>query len=296
MRVSVVIPTLNAEKDLPFLLSELKKQSAEIGEIIVVDSESDDKTVDICNENPNVTLIQIKRIDFDHGRTRDRALRASKEDIVVFVTQDAIPANEFCIENLVSPLKDERIAISYARQLPKPDASLMEQLVRRYNYPEYGVVRSKDDLPRLGIKTYFCSDVCAAYNKRLYFDLGGFDFPLKTNEDMFFAAKAINAGYRVSYSSNAKVYHSHNFGLVEQYWRNYYQGYEIARHKEILNCQNERSEGIKLVAFVSKELIKAGDFLSLARFVLDCAARMLGNKNGKKAYQNAILRKNVTDH
>lgn len=281
-KVSVIIPTLNAEKELPCLFETLKKQKHNIDEILVVDSESEDKTIDICKKEPLVRLIQIARKNFDHGGTRDFAFRQSIGDIVVFLTQDALPVNEDFLSNLIEPLRNKNVVISSGRQLPKKNATDIEKLIRTYNYPEKSYIKSSKDLPIMGIKTFFCSDVCAAYKKNVYVELGGFDYPIKTNEDMFFAAKAINSGYKISYTANALVYHSHNFSFIEQYRRNYIQGYEIEKHRELLNNVELDSEGLKLVKFVSGALLKKFKFISFIYFVIDCVFRVIGSKFGRK--------------
>ena len=285
MSLSVIIPALNAGKYLPDLFEMLLKQSRRADEIIVVDSESEDDTVSICKANEAVTLISIKRKDFDHGKTRDMALRASKGDIVVFLTQDAVPAGEEFLEKLTAPFfEDSTIALSTGRQLPKSDATNMERLVREFNYPAQSRIRSKEDIPEMGIKTFFCSDVCCAYRRDVYLELGGFDHPLKTNEDMFFAAKVIHAGYRISYTADAEVYHSHNLTLKEQYRRTYIQGYEIEKRKELLNVGSYQQEGMKLVRYVSGHLLKKGHILGFIHFFFDCCARKSGHSAGIKAY------------
>lgn len=283
-KISVIIPTLNAEKELSHLLSALHNQSRKIDEIIVVDSASTDETVKICEKDSSVKLLQIERNDFDHGKTRDMAFRESIGDIVIFMTQDVIPANSSLVDKLIAPLEEGKAVLSTARQLPKKDASRMEQLVRAFNYPDTSHIRSKKDIQRMGMKTFFCSDVCAAYKKEVYFKLGGFDYPIKTNEDMFFAAKVINAGYTIAYVSDALVYHSHNFSLREQYKRNYIQGYEIERHSEALNYVSQGGEGMRLVKFVSKELLKKGHIISFVHFGFDCCARLMGSNAGKNAF------------
>jgi len=282
-KVSVIIPTLNAENQLPTLLEGLAAQEHTIDEIIVVDSASEDKTVEICKNNSMVNLIQIERKEFDHGETRDMALRKSIGDIVVFLTQDAVPANAEFLGKLITPLMEEDVAVCTGRQLPKADATKMERLVRTFNYSEDSHIRSKEDISKMGIKAFFCSDVCAAYNREIYLKLGGFLHPVKTNEDMFFAATAIQNGYRVAYTADAAVIHSHNLTLKKQYERNFIQGYEMEKHRELLGNVSQRSEGVRLVKYVSKELIKHGHVASIAYFGLDCFARFLGNRKGKKA-------------
>ena len=283
-KVSVIIPTLNAAKELPGLLKSLTAQKHRIDEIIVVDSASEDRTPEICKGDHRINFIPIDRKDFDHGRTRDMALRESVGDIVVFLTQDAVPVNEEFIDRLIAPFTEKNIAVSTGRQLPKTDATRMEQLVREFNYPEQSRIRSKEDIPRLGIKAFFCSDVCAAYDRELYLELGGFPYPVKTNEDMFFAATAIQNGYRVAYAADAMVYHSHNLTLKEQYRRNYIQGYEMEKHKALLCNVDQDSEGIRLVKHVGMELLKHGEMGSFVCFGFDCCARLIGNRRGKKAF------------
>lgn len=74
--------------------------------------------------------------------------------------------------------------MAYARQLPKSDCHIVEQYTRQFNYPEQSCVKTKADIPTLGIKTFFCSDVCAAY-RVIYLKNWGFESPVIFNEDMF---------------------------------------------------------------------------------------------------------------
>lgn len=283
--VSVVIPTLNAEKFIDIQLQKLSTQDYPITEIIVVDSASEDHTVEICKKH-NVHLIQIQRKDFNHAKTRDMVLRQCETDVVVFLTQDAIPYNNQTIGNLVKALGQDSVVIATGRQVARNDASAFEKLIREFNYPAKSSVKSKADIKRLGIKTFFFSDSFAAYDRKIYLELGGFEKTLKTNEDMFYAAKVIQSGYKVAYVAEAKVLHSHNFTLKQQYKRNYIEGYEVEKHKELLGNVSQESEGLKLVKYVSKGLLLHGRVLSFIHFGFDCVVRLMGSKAGRKAYLN----------
>lgn len=281
-RISVIIPTLNGAEYIVNLIDKFNSQTIRPDEIVVIDSESDDNTVELCRNYDNVRVIEILRKDFDHGGTRDMALRTCDSDFVLFTTQDAVPNNEFYIENLLKPFDDSGVAIASGRQLARADAWPMEKLVREFNYPAVSHIRSKADLPQYGIKTYFFSDVCSAYRKDIYEQLGGFEIPVSTNEDMFFAAKAIENGYKVAYAAEAEVIHSHNFSLKEQYKRNAVIGAELEKHKELLNGVSADSEGMKLVKYVSLKLLKKVRIFQFIRFGFDCCARKLGNAVGKR--------------
>lgn len=290
-KVSVIIPTLNAGHQIQLLLEKIYSQTVNVDEIIIVDSESEDDTVQKCTRKQNVKVIEISRKEFDHGGTRDMALKTSVGDYIIFLTQDAVPLDEYCFENLVKFFDDPLVAVVCGRQIARSDATKMEQLVREFNYPAESCVRSKEDIAVYGIKTFFCSDVCAAYRRDIYEKLGGFEHPLITNEDMFYAAKAIQNGYKTAYSAEAKIIHSHNFSLKEQYDRNYIQGIEIEKHKELLGNTSKNAEGLKMVKYVSARLLKRGHVVSLVLFFLDCIARYMGSKAGSKKGRKFVEKK-----
>ena len=282
MSISLIIPTMNAEEFIEPLFEALDAQTLKPDEILIVDSSSEDGTLELCRKHERVEVISINREEFDHGRTRDMAIRRAKGDLILFLTQDAVPADEHYVENLTAPLIKGLAAIASGRQLPKADARPAEKLVRAFNYPEISFIRSEEDLPRLGIKTFFFSDACSAYKKEVYLALGGFDYPVLTDEDLFFAAKLIYAGEKIAYCADAAVYHSHNLSLKEQYRRNYIQGVEFKRHEELLKNVSLESEGFKMVKYVLKGLIKEGKALCAIGFCFDCAARFLGSRAGRR--------------
>ena len=69
----------------------------------------------------------------------------------------------------------------------------------------------RGDLPKLGVKTFFCSNVCAMYDRRTYEELGGFVESTLFNEDMIYAGHLVQAGYAIAYAADAKVWHWHNY-------------------------------------------------------------------------------------
>ena len=273
---------MNASSYIDELLKIIDSQTLKPHEIVIADSESDDNTVELCQKHPNVRIMSIRRDSFDHGRTRDEALRTCSGEYILFLTQDALPRDEYYIENLVKAFEDDRVAVASGRQLPKADATEAEKLIREFNYPPKSFVRSKEDLKTLGVKTFFFSDACSAYRKDRYLELGGFEFPIMTDEDLFFAAKVIKAGYKIAYVADAAVYHSHNLSLKEQYERNYIQGVEFKNHADLLCGVSLESEGKKMVKYVSSRLLKRGKIFSFIGFGFDCLARYLGSRAGRK--------------
>ena len=148
------------------------------------------------------------------------------------MTQDAMPTDADCMKNLLAPLDDPRVAAVGGRQTAYPDARPFERLIRANNYPADSRVWGAEAIEKLGVRTFLISDVCAAYRKSAYLEVGGFDHPILTNEDMLMAEKLLHAGYKIAYSGKAVVYHSHNFTLEQEYCRNYIIGQTMKRYED----------------------------------------------------------------
>jgi rhamnosyltransferase len=171
----------------------------------------------------------------------------SDADILVFMTQDAVPMDNCLIEKLIVPYWDPYIAATYARQVPGRKADLLEYYTRSYNYPEASRIKSAADIPKLGIKTYFCSNVCASYRNETYRELGGFVEKTIFNEDMILAFDIINSGYKIVYTAEARVLHYHNYSLARQFSRNFDLGVSHKQYEHLFKSVRSESEGIKLV-------------------------------------------------
>lgn len=278
--ISVIIPTLNAASEIDCLLQELLKQNITADEIILIDSSSDDDTQNICKKYNEVKLLTVDRHKFDHGETRGIAFKQAIGDFVLFLTQDAIPADEEYISNLLLPFEDEKVAMVSGRQCAKNNANAIEKLTREFNYPEISNVRSEADIHRLGIKTFFASDVCSAYRRSAYEQVGGFDFPIITNEDLVMAAKFIYSGYKVAYAADARVEHSHDYTLKQQFMRNFDIGVCLRIYENYFENLKVSSEGAKMVKWVISDLLKKGKSGSAIYYVFECASKLLGNKLG----------------
>ena len=239
--VSVVIPTYNAEQYIDGLLKSLTRQTA-VPEIVVVDSSSSDGTVDIA-ESYGAKVLQIKKEDFNHGGTRNLGAGQADGDVVVFLTQDALPADPRSIGALAEALEDPETAASYGRQIPREDAMPTERFARCFNYPDKPVLKSWNDIPQLGIKTFFFSNVCSAVRVKEFKKLGGFPENLIMFEDMLFAAKLLRDGYRIAYVPGARVIHSHNYGWVQQFKRYEMAGISFSENPWFLQYGKGRNEG-----------------------------------------------------
>ena len=197
-----------------------------------------------------------------------------------FLTQDALPASSRYLAELLAPFDDAEVALVSGRQVPRHDARRYEQLVRAFSYPAEPRVATSHDVPRLGIRAFLASDTCSAYRREPYLSAGGFG-QCETNEDMLMAARLIRAGWAVAYAPAAAVIHSHNLSLGEQYRRNVKVGRFLEQHDGLFHGSGEAPEGIRLVRYVLRTLIAEHHPAQALRFVLDCAARLAGNRVGR---------------
>ena len=282
MKVSVVIPTLNAERWISRQLNSLLSQTVE-AEIIVIDSTSADATPKIAARYaPRVRLLEIERECFDHGGTRDYALRQSTGDVVCFLTQDALPIDEHCLEKLVSAFSSPDIAAVFGRQIARSDAPEYEKLTRAFNYPDTPYTRREEDIPRYGVKSYFFSNTCAAYRREAYLSVGGFDAPILSNEDMLMAGKLLHAGYTLAYEPAAAVYHSHLYTLRQEYRRNVRIGTVMEQYRDRLTGAKADAEGWRMLRFVGGALAREGRIGELFGFSVRVCVRFAGNRVGKR--------------
>ena len=284
--ISVVIPTLNAGKHLNRLLYRLLKQTVE-AEIIIIDSGSIDSTVSIAEryikENPGkVHLLRIPGESFDHGGTRDFALRKCSGDYVAFLTQDALPTSKDCLKNLWKAFTREDIAGVYGRQVAYSGAPSYEKYTRLFNYPVFGRVWKEEDISKYGVKAYFFSNTCAMYRRGIYEKVGGFDSPIITNEDMMMAAKLLHAGYALAYEPAACVFHSHNNTLLEDYRRNVRIGYVMQQYRERLTGASADSEGMRMVKYVINGLAREKHVGAMIPFMIHIVVKLAGNRVGKR--------------
>lgn len=282
MQYAVIVPVLNAGPALLSLVDSLLEQTIQPEEILIVDSASDDEYPAQAAKKEKVRLISIRRESFDHGGTRDMALRSCTTPFVVMMTQDAVPVNNQCMENLLAPFADPQVAAICGRQIAKPDAKPAEKAVREFRYPAESDVWEKKDIERKGIAAFLLSDVCAAYRVSAFEAVGGFKQPLETNEDMLIAADFLDAGYKLAYQGDAMVYHSHDYTLRQEYERNRKIGIFMQKYGNRFAGSSVNGEGIRLVKSVTGKLLKEGHLVSIPSFGMNCAARLLGSRNGKK--------------
>lgn len=278
---SVLIPTFNGCDTLGEFFAALKRQRIQPDEILVGDSMSEDGTVDICRAN-GATVIPIPRNTFDHGGTRTALVTKAATEVVVLFTQDAILADRDALEKLIAPLfADEHIGCVYGRQLPRKDANPIAAHLRLFNYPAISEVRSFEDRERYGLKTIFISNSFAAYKRKALASVDYFKNGLIFGEDTCTLGRLLAIGYKVGYVSEAEVYHSHNYSVLEDFRRSFDIGV-LHQSENWLMATYGHAEGIgaRYVWSLVNRLWNEKRYFWLADCVLRSISKFIGYKLG----------------
>lgn len=279
MTIEVICPLYNAEKYIRDLDSNIKGQkNVNIQKISYVLTESNDNTKQILNEI-GAKYCEIKPEEFSHSLSREKIAMQSDADILVFITQDVEIRNDDWLENLVKPIINNEVDASFSRQLTKFDN--IEKYTREKNYPNESYIVSKNDIERLGLRTFFFSDASSAIKTNVFKELNGYDNKdLPTNEDMYIAYKLIMNDLKIKYCSDSVVYHSHQFTLKQLYKRYYDTGLFFAQNS-YLNEYDANKTGGSLAIYILNRAIYEKKLKVLVRFLPDMFVRYIGMKMGK---------------
>lgn len=219
MNVQIIIPIYRPDDKFLCLLRMIKKQSLFDLPVLLIDSGQGGPYTDEI-KGMNIRVRTIDSRDFNHGGTRQWGMELCPEaDIYVFLTQDAILADERSIENLVATFCDDWVGCAYGRQLPHSNAGVFGMMARAFNYPSQSHIYSFEDRKQHGIKTAFISNSFAAYRKEAIEEVHGFPQNTILSEDMCVAAKMLLKGWRVAYAAEALVYHSHDYSVIQEFKR-----------------------------------------------------------------------------
>jgi len=226
--VSIVVPTYNGAGTLPALLDAVEKQQTDFEyELVAVDSGSTDGTLGLLEPRAR-SLIRIPKDQFNHGSTRNLGIEAARGEIVVLLVQDAVPADSDWLRRLTEPLlENPRVAGTFARQLPRPEASriarrMMSRWVATQDTPSHqklGTVPLETLSPGERLRVCAFDNVCSAISRSVWKK-----YPLpaaRFSEDLEWAKTVVQAGYETKFVPESVVIHSHDRSLSYELERTY---------------------------------------------------------------------------
>lgn len=284
--VDVIIPVYKPGERLKKIIKRLRQQTYPVNRIILINTGrayferafGEDMSF---FETDDIVLRHISEEQFDHGTTRRMAVSMSKADYFICMTDDALPVDRHLVKSLITPLIEGKASAAYARQLAGKEADIVEKFSRRFNYPAVSRIKSKADMDELGIKTFFCSNACAAYERKTYDKLGGFEKHMIFNEDMVYAGRLVDSGASIAYVAEARVLHTHHYTALQQLKRNFDLGVSQAQFPELFNRVSSQSEGIRMIRGMLGTLLKKNEYNKIPSVIINSAFKLAGYKLGK---------------
>ena len=294
MNFAVIILTHNSQALLPALFDGIAIQKKQPDEVLVVDSNSTDASREIAAEHGARVYAHGTR-KFNHGGTRRWASELTEADILIYLTHDAVPADPDAFSNILASIEGVPSAgMAFGRQLPRPGAGVLGRHHRIFNYPPESRVKYIADSSGLGIKVCFASDSFSAYRRDRLMQVGGFPQDVVSCEDQLVAAQFLMAGYAVVYAADARVYHSHDYSIAEEFRRYFDSGAFFSMNPWIMKEFGGASgEGFRFALSEIKYLFRTGHVLLLPKAIACNVAKFLGFKAGlsQARIPNAIKRK-----
>jgi rhamnosyltransferase len=228
-RYSILLPTLDGAADLRVLLPRLAEQCVEGGagavEIVAIDSSSSDESVELLRA-AGARVESIARRDFRHGATRNRCAELARGELLVFLSQDVLPADEHFLSALGEAFADPRVAGAYGRVLPQPGC---DPLTARtvLDLPEASVEPVVRDLDALGgvwrLSAAERADWLRFNNVASCIRADVFRAipfpPVSFGEDFAWASRALSAGWRIAFAPRAVAWHAHRYTPAAAYER-----------------------------------------------------------------------------
>ena len=253
MNIEIVIPVFRPDGRLKMSIERLLRQSVMPDRILleVLYENPIDREIPEIYIDKRIEVRYTPKEEYDRAGSRDAILRELDSDIVIFMVQTAIPQNRYLVEKLTEPFKEERTAVVYGRHMTDDECSPIECCVRQFNYPPKGMIKSLEDAGKLGIRTFFNSNVCAAYRRRAYLETEGFGKRMISGEDMLAARRLLEKGWQAVYAPEAEVIYYRNDDLHGLWKRNFDIGVAHAEHPEMIENTKPGKEGVRLVRVTS---------------------------------------------
>ena len=226
--ISVLIPVKDGGSDLVRCLQAIAAQKVDDQvEVVVVDSGSSDGSAERAQEL-GATVHEIPASEFVHGATRNLAARLSNGGVLVFTTQDAVPASDHWLARLTGALDGDGVVGAYGRQLPHEDASPPEQFFLDFMYGASPRTQRLRGIEELSFEQTLFSNVNSAIPRSVW-EANPFRDDVTMSEDQEWSRRMLLAGHTIVYEPEAAVRHSHAYTLRGAFRRFYDSGASAGR-------------------------------------------------------------------
>lgn len=254
---SIIIRCYNEEEHIGRLLTGIMQQKINDYEIILVDSGSTDATLSIASRYP-VKIVYISPEEFSFGRALNKGCEAAEGEFLIFISAHCWPVYHDWLEQMIEPFQDPKIALVYGKQRGNEITKFSEHQIFASWFPNKS--NFCQDHP-------FCNNANCAIRKDIWEKMP-YNEELTGLEDLDWAKRTIDAGYRITYSAKAEIIHVHQ-----------------ETPKRVYN--RYRREAIALKEIYPEEKFTILDFIRLSTINIFA--------DWYEAYQNKLMMKNFCD-
>ena len=227
VKASVIIPTLNGGHLLLKVCKALINQEFEDSwEVLIIDSQSSDNSIHKAKKlfqkkKIPLKIITIHKTDFQHGKSRNHAIKESSGRIILLLTQDAIPANKSWLKIMIQSFDNTKIAGVFGRHIAHDNHPrlIQKDLDNHFNrMNEYPIRKIEDRIKydnEISLRQifHFFSNNNSALRRKVWNKI---PFPeVDFGEDQTWAKKAIESGNSIAYQHDSIVFHSHDFSFIQ---------------------------------------------------------------------------------
>lgn len=203
-----MIRALNEEKYIGQLLDGISKQTLKEREVILVDSGSTDRTVQIA-EKYGVKIEHINKDEFTFGRSLNRGIKAAKGEFIINISAHCYPVYPDWLEQIIKPFEDKQVAVSYGKQRGGKENHYSEHQWFKNYFP---------DEPQPRQANPYTHNANAAIRRGLW-EEHQYNEDLTGLEDLEWSSWALDQGYFVAYVPEAEAVHIHSENMKQVHYR-----------------------------------------------------------------------------
>ena len=281
LSVTIVIPVKNAGAIFHDVCNGIVGQQFDGEfEVLCIDSGSTDGSQDIA-ERYGFRVIEIPASEFGHGKTRNFGAAQSNSKYIIFLTHDAVPANEKWLSELVRPLEeDHKVAGAFSKHIAHDNADpfVASELEMHFKglsaFPVCQIVDRDEYDANVELRQiyHYFSDNSSCLRRVVWekHPLPEVQFA----EDQIWAKTIIEAGYKKAFAESSVVKHSHSFGPWETLQRSFDESRALYRLFGYRLCENWYTFGKSSIYLIRRDLFKAITNRWVLRYPLKTLSRI----------------------
>lgn len=173
IKISVIIPARNEEKNIGHLLNALLQQTypKQLFEVIVVDDHSTDGTVNIVEQYSSVTLIRLKDggINSYKKKAIETGIAAATGELIVTTDADCVPTTNW-LKTIVAFKEENKSVFIAAPVVIDCNTSLLQV----FQAMDFMVLQGITGATVYKKKLSLCNGANLAYDRKIFYEAGGF--------------------------------------------------------------------------------------------------------------------------